>query len=170
MGYVNHSLGFAFVHIPKTGGETVADAMYGRRLSLLKGKHSTVRDLNLDDYYIFSIVRNPYDRIASFYRYLKQKRGVVSVGFSDWLSDMHGEPDWLFQPQVRWVDDSVNVFQYEDGVESIIYEVCDIVGITPRPVQEFNKTIHNTALSQDDVELINQIYAEDFEVFGYELR
>lgn len=93
---------YIFVHIPKTGGTSLALALEGRamkddlmlgdtpkalkRRRRLKGaqaagrlwKHSTLADIDglvtareLDELFCFTLVRNPWDRVASYYRWLR---------------------------------------------------------------------------------------------------
>ena len=62
-----------FIHVPKTGGTFVE-----RKLAKLKNKvfgghsnyiHFKNKIKSIDNYNIFSIVRNPYDRLISAYFY-----------------------------------------------------------------------------------------------------
>lgn len=93
---------YAFVHIPKTGGTSLAlalearamkdDVMLGdtpkalKRRRRLQGvqaagrlwKHSTLADIDgllspqeLDGLFCFTLVRSPWDRVASYYRWLR---------------------------------------------------------------------------------------------------
>ncbi len=66
--------GCVFIHIPKTGGISVAEALFGSKT----GGHRTLRDYQLvldsatlGDAFTFAFVRNPWDRLASAYRFLK---------------------------------------------------------------------------------------------------
>jgi hypothetical protein len=116
---------FVFVHIPKTGGTSLAlaledramrdDVLIGdtpkakRRRGRLKGlqtrgrlwKHATLADIDglvsaqdLEAMYCFTIVRNPWDRVVSYYHWLRGQtfdhRSVMlakSRSFEAFLSD-----------------------------------------------------------------------------------
>ncbi|MBC7158369.1 MAG: sulfotransferase family 2 domain-containing protein [Rhodobacteraceae bacterium] len=102
---VSPGRGYVFVHIPKTGGTSLAlalerrahrdDILIGdtpkararrRRLAGLRAagrlwKHSTLADIDgllpaatLNACTVFTLVRNPWDRMASYYHWLRAQR------------------------------------------------------------------------------------------------
>ena len=102
---LSHGRAYLFVHIPKTGGTSMAralesramkdDIMLGdtpkakRRRDRLKGvktrgrlwKHAMLSDLDglitsaeLDRLFLFTLVRNPWDRLVSYYTWLGRQR------------------------------------------------------------------------------------------------
>lgn len=98
-GYISHKKKYIFIHIPKTGGNSltkflkkdISNKYYFDNDSILiysefdskkEIKHRTINYYNnrydLDKYFKFCIVRNPYDRIMSHYfydfKYTKKKK------------------------------------------------------------------------------------------------
>ena len=64
-----------FIHIPKTAGLSVVKAIYGdvsggvhRTISFYK--HVLAKDLS--DYFTYTFIRNPYDRLYSAYKFLEK--------------------------------------------------------------------------------------------------
>ncbi|MEM7440058.1 MAG: sulfotransferase family 2 domain-containing protein [Pseudomonadota bacterium] len=116
---------YIFVHIPKTGGTSLAlaleskamadDVMLGdtpkaiKRRGRVKGlktsgrlwKHSRLTDLyglvdqeEMETFFVFTLVRNPWDRAVSYYHWLKQQnfdhpavRAANTLDFSGFLAD-----------------------------------------------------------------------------------
>ncbi|MCP5087991.1 MAG: sulfotransferase family protein [Rhodobacteraceae bacterium] len=101
---ISHGRQFIFVHIPKTGGTSLAvaleakamkdDILIGdtpkakkrhRRLKDVKTsgrlwKHSRLTDVyglvdqaQIERYFVFTLVRNPWDRMVSYYHWLSQQ-------------------------------------------------------------------------------------------------
>jgi len=115
---------YVFIHIPKTGGTSLAlalesramkdDIMLGdtpkarRRRHRVKGiktrgrlwKHSTLADIDglvpghvLNGLFAFTLVRNPWDRMVSYYHWLQQQgfdhpsvRLAKSIEFADFVT------------------------------------------------------------------------------------
>lgn len=90
---ISHRYRFAFVHIPRTGGTSIETAL----ASVLSGRKHLYREeveTLPDGYLSFSVVRNPWDRIRSYYRWRlrpestwvpEAERRVLERSFLNWL-------------------------------------------------------------------------------------
>ena len=79
---INDNLKLIFVHIPKTGGTSIKKSLGITNRSL--GYHKRANDIKKEipdkwkNYFKFSVVRNPYDRVYSIYSYYKMGFKITS--------------------------------------------------------------------------------------------
>ena len=86
---ISHEHKFIFIHVPRTGGTSIE-----KLLDLSGARHNTARqyrDHNPEawlHYFSFAFVRNPWDRMLSFFTYRRQIRQLEtesSLSFKHWL-------------------------------------------------------------------------------------
>ena len=100
---------FIFVHINKCAGSSVNYSL--RRVGHLKTRHEPLRLIqqkheidNLDDFFKFSFVRNPWSKMLSFYNYHANKR-YWDLG---WPWDRDNAPEFkdfikqIYDPAFPW--------------------------------------------------------------------
>lgn len=189
-----------FVHIPKTGGTAVEHflksgpvgcALHAQKKVWMKSitpQHLHWKVLEKwvpEGFYdaAFCVVRNPYARIASEYRWRKQtvREGGVK-DFNSWVAARLREYrkdkficDNHIRPQVDFVGEPVVVFRLEDGLEAPINHALDLLGVTGMDLAELknlksNKTSVKAPLkaSRQTLEALADFYREDFARFGYD--
>ena len=150
--------------------------------------HMTARDLELvlgperfHSYFTFAMSRNPYDRVVSLFHDFTEARQIIRArNFAafvrkhleeKWQHDVHFKPQsfFLYHEDRRVVD---RVYAFEDGLESALADVGQRLGFVPAQV---GKSRQSTRGPWQDyyrdphlLQVINTLYAEDFERFGYE--
>jgi len=186
-----------FIHIPKTGGasiETWLSQYFTMSLHTIEvpaplkitPQHLQYSDLKLilgkiwD--YAFAIVRNPYERIISEYFYLTQwtyNKFEDRPDFSMWviesLNKTKHDPFYLdnhLRPQYQFVDQEVEIFKFEIGIDTIIkvlskkFEIKTSYNIPKKNVSKKEKI----EFSLEAIEMVNEFYKKDFELFGYKMN
>lgn len=199
MPFINYkNKNILFIHIPKTGGTSVEawmsslGSLHFRTIGVpgivrCTPQHFRMSDLDLlfaKPYfdYAFSIVRNPYSRIESDYRMRAKLQANGFFGeaqpFSLWLENAMERvrrDRWLFdnhlRPQWEFIEDNVEVFRFEDGLEDVLRRVSDRIGAEPPDSMEqalrVGDCIPRVEWTRTDKLRVQDYYARDFECFGY---
>lgn len=190
-----------FIHIPKTAGSSIESwlssvgsvAFYSTIIpnSLrVTPQHFTIADIRilLDGLvkwdYSFALVRNPYKRLESEYFFRtkhEQKTFGVRPDFSCWLIEQlkhyQNNPTHLdnhFRPQIHFIDETVEVFKLENGLDKIIETLATKYKLViPKKIPKKNKNKDkSTKIKWSNEALIrtNEIYSEDFKLLEYKMK
>ncbi len=191
---------FLFVHIPKTAGNSIQSILrdYSEdELVALRGeqdgierfglrnpkykikKHSTLaeyravlRDEQFRSLYKFTCVRNPWDRMVSYYFTPTQQVGawdrkefrkMISKGLSvaDYLRLDKGEEDPF---------GNVDYVMRFENLANDFRSVCTTLGIPTAPLPQYNRSNreHYSKYYNDELrELVRERFAPEIERFGY---
>ena len=137
----------------------------------------------------FAVVRNPIDRIVSVFRYQRDIEGTIAAEteFLDWLKSLESlraqDPYYLdnhTRPAVDIVPHNAEVFKLEDGLGKVVEWIDEIAGDSEGPRNIGTKNTYLTRIvetgkpagrapeiSNAERDVIAQIFAQDFERFGY---
>jgi hypothetical protein len=193
---ISHSKHAVFIHIPKAAGTTIERCMGMQNdeslYSTYKNEKYKVCPQHLyatevlelfpftNQYYWFTIVRHPLDRLVSEYHYIKNTKCVASkfasLNFSDFVNclDMPVSDRMLLfdrhlEPQVNFIRDAVNieVFKFEQ-IDDCFNELQNRFHI-PFFSHERKSNRKGYKSYYDDLteKKVKNFYKEDFEVFGY---
>ena len=136
----------------------------------------------------FAVVRHPVDRLAAVYLFQVEKEGSVSAetGFDDWLRaipDLPADQPFIYDNHIRpmtdFVPDGTEVFRMEDGMERVQGWIDTTLGLPPDPAhpeiprintryRRLGGTLPRFEISASARGLVADLYAMDFERFGYE--
>jgi len=195
---------FLFVHIPKTGGNSIQQALidYSEDRIVLANhfqdgvnrfgiyspnipsrKHSAINDYAsmldreiFNDIFKFSCVRNPWDRLISFY--FSPHNGVKT-----WDRDMFISLVKRVSPMIDYLrvhNTGINRAKSSIDIDYIIrYEslqddfdaVCDKLELPRRSLPHRNKSDHNYYSEYYDdalLKMVSNLFAKDIELFRYD--
>ena len=178
-----------FVHIPKNAG-TAIKALYGNSsFRIQPPKHANIHEIKkmfpevYNSYSKFTIVRNPYDKMVSWYFYLKRNIGMWLEGiqsfncevydileFNEWIKDpsqfWHADdPIHFLDPQHTWVDDTVEIIKFEN----LNKELSEFFGedIDLPVVNKSNHDHFSNYYNKESLDIIYDRYKEDFKKYNY---
>lgn len=180
-----------FVHIPKTGGRSVREALVGAVNTMHLTLSEIINNHIIDaDTFVFSVVRNPYTRAYSYYQYFKETK-KTEITFLELLNYIKSKPapGTLIGKNPTIADRSVGIFTKDqthflldsDGkinlnkiyrFENISEIETDFNIILPK-VGPGNYTLADYKADYDRVivrQLVKEIFSRDFTNFGYSVN
>ncbi len=186
-----------FIHIPKTAGASLESHLRQvAKVGLFCGDFKKMRELKLpcspQHFHLailnsffprkffdwrFTVVRDPMDRLKSEYR---MRRGIFadeSLTFPAWVGAVfqrYGKNPYVFdnhiRPQVEFVDDHVEVFRFEDGLDRVLDRVAERLGAPEIASGDFHKQQHpriEIDCPPACAEAVGEFYRADYERLGY---
>jgi len=194
-----------FIHIPKTGGTVIEKSIKkltnqtlysGRTNRLLPSPYNKtslqhqyyttlyefkdILKINFDNIKIFSVVRNPYDRIISdlfWHRLIKKNfnsEQVYNVIKNNYLNrddlDNHNKPQYKYitDENMEIIKD-IKIFKTEILNETS-HEINNYLGFNINIKRDNVNKNYSKYLNKKSIALINDFYKKDFELFNYKLK
>jgi len=208
---------YIFVHIPKTGGTSMAlalearamkdDILIGdtpkarRRRKRLKGvrsagrlwKHSRLTDIcglvapdEIERFFVFTLVRNPWDRLVSYYHWLRAQdfdHPAVAIAkahdFSAFLNHEHTRATIRGAPYGHYVRDRsgaerCDLFIRLEHLQEDMAPLERHLGFRIGPLGRVNASDrpadYRACYSEADAALVAQICGADIARFGYDFE
>jgi len=167
---ISHPLRCIFVHIQKTGGSSVRQALHMAQHDA--DKHRFASELRAGygeacwrSYFKFAFVRNPWDRLVSWWRMIERnaatgrpmngfQRFVLSRAdsFEEFLTHCDAEyPDhdgskWIFRNQVDYISDAdgiiVDFVGRFERLQADFAVVCSRLGVPTAAMPHLNRSGH----------------------------
>ncbi len=201
---INKTHKLIYIHIPKTGGTYIeylfdmrkdktlfssGDKLLGRTKQHYPYKLIVKEVKNIENYYIFTTVRNPYYRFLSAYsqypdRCNKKFKVMINkrtpLEFSKFLYEKIKEDGYdffsqgsfhQFEPMVRYLNgiDNIKIIKLEENFNEEIILLCKKyninVDLKPQNVNKNNN--YDILLNNELKDIIYEIYKEDFIKFNY---
>lgn len=182
-----------FIHIPKTAGSSVSHSLFGKARGNPHASYDIYEIVNprkFREYFKFTFVRNPWDRLVSTYFFLSQVendpmaqswREQVACHYPDFASFVRGwlslgkiENSFHFRPQHSFICDAdltprVDFVGRVETLQADFRHVTDRLGIAAK-LDWTNRSNHRPYQDYYTDELrgiVAAVYANDIAAFGY---
>ena len=183
-----------FIHIPKCGGTSVEKFfnVHPNRFNIdkLTGKYKgyqgkylqhctylemkTLFNIPVEEYYTFTVIRNPWDKIvSSFFYEIRYNKNITSfkkfVQSPVWENEQHSIPqcEYIMNEKGEIKVDFICRFE---NLQQDFDMVCNRISINTKELPHKNKTAHEHYTEYYDNEtrsIIAERYAKDISRFGY---
>jgi len=183
----NNAQKWAFIHIPKTGGTSLTSIIQNIEGSELVAVHDSIRVFeDVSDFFIFTIVRNPFTRIASAYSH-RLRKNEYKKSFGEFITEL-SENHLDLIPQSYYInagkDENKEVSfiakyeNYTHDIQKILKKInhrSSIPHLNRNPIYDKHphlnqEKFYRNLYSQDwMIENILERYKDDFKIFNYEL-
>lgn len=175
---------FVFVHINKCGGTSMERALglpFINHATALEHR-SVLGERRWSNRFVFSLVRNPYFRLASMYLYQSSAQSCkVSTGdFTRWLEEIArrnrlGIAGPKISPQLSWLADQegkliVDKWYRLEQIEEKKSELEGQLGFSlnlQRLNNQSKAVSYRELFDAQSSEIILDTFADDFSIFGY---
>lgn len=179
---------FIFIHIPKTAGTSIyrwlnnGTVMMNYHHTAWQYKEILKKDYN--NFYKFAFVRNPWDRIVSFYRYYmmydqnKLRKKPKQESFETWLSRLY---DYKHVPltQLSYITDKngnqiVDFVGRFENLKNDLKTVSNVIGVAlPANFYHEIPTHHKHYMkmyNEETKKIVNDLYKDDINYFQYTFK
>jgi hypothetical protein len=179
---------FGLIHIPKTAGRSITRSFKTSPHYLMNEMHKPYKKLKQsqkDSFIFLSVVRNPFDRIFSFYHFFlggsvnrKFLLGFdkdFDISFEDYVNQIrnvhqHIKPSWDFVTEDDVI--KVNEILYFENLHEDFEKMCLKYDLNLELAWE-HKNVEKPQFKREGVykpyqiKLIEHVFRKDFENFGY---
>jgi len=189
--FIHKKRNFMFIHIPKTGGISARDALWGPKIAPHISA-SAMRETDPGAFrsnFKFAFVRNHWARFISAYEFLKKgglnekwdgqaaERVRQYKNITALLKSNDKVLNWVhFRPQWHWVCDHdgnllVDFIGKTEEMEEGLNFVALKTGVKPKDLKKLNANPHkhySKYFNKTSLGLFNERYSKDIEMFDYE--
>lgn len=186
-----------FIHIPKCAGSSINQQLKLKSVGFSGHSPASYHTEYLNKYFSFSFVRNPYDRIASAYKYFQKlneghrwyKRNKIisdkasEMSFNEFVNHI---PDFIklmnreegsfesgihFQPFSYFLNERIDYIGKTENSNVDYIKVCEKLGLQKKPLRKINTTNslnYQKLYIEESKDAVYNIYKEDIKKYNYE--
>lgn len=187
---ISYNNKFIFIHINKTAGSSIESSLkdYGlKKIPVNKSDFPHSQHFNYSDYekylgedlleyHKFTVVRNPWDRVVSYFF-----NGAITNGlnFNEWIIDRYKNYNFvdynrMYQPCISWLDlknlNQINILKFEN-LDKDFKNLCNIlnINVSLKKINTNNsRTKYQDYYNEQTKNIIFNFFKEDIKYFNYE--
>jgi len=167
-----------FVHIPRNAGNSIKNALKGDDFIgyLTIDEMRSLEPFKVENYYKWTVVRNPWEREMSLYLYSIQEKLIEEMNFEEYLHKLKqkeitnqnittNQIEYFTNNGYVQVDQIVRL-EYIDGTWA---NLCKKLSIDINTLEHNNKSNNsNQAYTHKTIDLVAEIRKKDIEFLNYD--
>lgn len=193
---ISYNKKFIFIHINKTAGTAVEQSLleYGDKrvepkndlnfgLTYKQSQHFNYKEYKeylgseYDNFFKFTVVRNPFDRVVSYY--LKNSINQNNLSFSDWVIDRYKNKNFqdykrMYSDYTHWIDkdntDFILRFENLSSDFNILKQKLNIDCELKYHNVNKNRLHYKEYYNEDTKEIITNHFKKELNTFNYKFK
>ena len=174
---ISHKYKCIFIHIPRTGGSSIELAIKGRVwwTGNLQEKHMSASETRKyygekiwNNYFKFSFVRNPWDRIISLWKSQLYTKKCSLYNFL--LNFRPAEHEYFSSNYCDILNEELDFIGYFENLQNDFEKICNQINLNKMKLPHFNQTKRKPYyIYYDDrtKSIVSYLYKNDIEHFNY---
>ena len=182
--FINHEYKFIFIHIPKNAGTSIRNSFdtqgYDKKVVRKRYPHDSCnvikrycRDSVWNSFFKFAVVRNPYDRMVSYYHFYKSpqyqfKATAQKMDFTTWLYE--GLDSNLTKLQSEYLNEKIDLIGRYESLQDSFDLFCEKINIDKYQLPMWNLSRHEPYqkyYTDKTYELVYNLFEKDFIIYDY---
>lgn len=173
-----------FIHIPKTAGTFVTTLIKKIDKNSVSYPHTRYIDAckiikNIDDYFIFTVIRNIYDLLISLYEYIKQNpfhnqhNEIKNISFKEYIYKLDKKEIISHINQLDYIEKCKNIFIINYDKNNLNNELYNLfknkfdINITLPKNINISKRNNNIYYDKDTINIVKKLYKKDIKRFNF---
>jgi chondroitin 4-sulfotransferase 11 len=184
---ISHKHKYIFIHIPKTAGTSIKKYLSSFRskedyqspedplenfghnkLSYYEFKYK-----NIEDFYKFCFIRNPYDRMVSLYKYTK-KWLKFNYSFLKFCQSIKIGKKYTnniiwedhYEPQSNYISSKINFIGRTETINDDFKKICKDINVPYKKLPQLNDSNKESIyICKECSQIIENLYESDFNFY-----